>query len=109
MGSLGNGRCGPNPSHEPFGSRFWQFGAFHPAIEIAVWNPWERLFEAKSWPGALSTLNLVFWMAPGRLLTFSSGIIRKQPFGVKSWPGALWSQIVAIWHLSAGYGNCLVE
>ena len=52
MGSMGNGRLGPNPSHELFGAEIWQFGAFQLAIENAFWDPWERAFWAKSWPGA---------------------------------------------------------
>ena len=32
---------GPNPGQEPFGARFWQFGACQLAIEICLWKPWE--------------------------------------------------------------------
>ena len=92
---LGKGRFGPNPGQEPVGSRFGQFGAFQPAIEIAFWNPCKTALLGQILARSLLEQDFATLAPVGRLLTWPSGIIRTRPFWAKSWPAAFWSQILA--------------
>ena len=88
---------GPNPSHESFGNRFGQFGAFRPAIGSAFWNPGETAVSGQIVARSLLETDLGNLAPFGRLLEVLSGILGKRPLWAKSSQGAFWSGNLAFW------------